>query len=216
MAESKAEAPKAEAPKAEAPKAQGFGSKLDEAKAKTEEKDREKKQVARARVNREEKLKSAYAKGEGMTLGEAIDGFMRSADNELMAGQTAIAAITQVLGYEGWADMTNAGSNGNLAPVWARREEIRKGIARRAFLAGHANKDMPWSRLCRLQREYLSGGNKNTREPKPVSTVAKAMLTSLYRKYERIEEPTEAELAIGRKVGQMLIADFKVDLSTIK
>lgn len=207
---------KAEAPEAEAPKAQGYGSKLDAALAKTAEKDREKRQVARARVNREEKLEASHAKGEEMPLDEAISAYMRAADGELMAGKTIIAAITQVLDYKGWADMTSATSTGNLRGVWERREEIRKGISRRAFLAGHSNRDSHWSRLCKLQRDHLSGGVKDTKEPKPVSTVAKAMLTSLYRKYEKIEDPSEAELVIGRKFGEMLIADFKVDLSTIK
>lgn len=201
-----------ETPKVEAPTT--FGSKLDAAKKTTEEKDREKKQVARARERLEERLDAAYAKGEGMTLDAAIDLFMRTADNELYSGKAAIAAITTDLGYEGWADMTAATSTGSLRSVWERRELIRKAIARKAFLAGHANKDSRWSRLCKIMRDHL--GDKGTREPKPIAAVAKTVIVSLYKKYEKIENPSEAQLAIGMKLGQMLIADFKVDLSTIK
>ena len=223
MAESKAEAPKAEAPKAEAPKAQGFGSKLDEAKAKTEAKEALMRSVAKIQVKDASQLEKAL---EEEILEQSIHAFA----HEFKKGESKAAIVwTQIrkdletrfgLSEEQssiWYTYTSANCRGNERGIWERLEYIRKEVQAAAKSRGVDGVDMPWKHIRdygRRQKAKETGGTPRT--SKPLDERQKKLLTTLYTAGMKEERPTDLEFEVNDAIGLILRDKFKLVLADLE
>lgn len=92
-------------------------------------------------------------------------------------------------------------------------EERKRCQADYAAKYGAEGQNMPWSRAKKIAKALREGSEP--RAGKPLDETQKATLTALYKKAMKEERPTEAELAVNDAIGRLLIAAFKIDLSTL-
>lgn len=91
--------------------------------------------------------------------------------------------------------------------------ERKRCAADYAAKYGEEGKNMPWSRAKAIARALREHGE--TRPGKPLDTKQKAALVTLYKACMKEERATEAELQVNDAIGRILMAHFKVDLSTL-
>ena len=72
---------------------------------------------------------------------------------------------------------------------------------------------MPWSRAKAIAKALREGNEP--RAGKPLDARQKATLLGLYKAAMKEERPTEEELNVNDAIGRILIANFKIDLSTL-
>ena len=107
----------------------------------------------------------------------------------------------------------NCRTDNEKAHLAAIEEERKRCSSDYAAKYGEEGKNMPWSRAKAIAKGMREGSEP--RAGKPLDETQKAVLTSLYKKAMKEERPTEAELAVNDAIGRLLIAAFKIDLSTL-
>ena len=107
----------------------------------------------------------------------------------------------------------NSRTDNEKAHLSAIEEERKRCAAEYATKYGEEGKNMPWSRAKAIAKALREGGEP--RPAKPLDVKQKATLTSLYKACMKEERATEQELQVNDAIGRILIAAFKIDLSTL-
>lgn len=108
----------------------------------------------------------------------------------------------------------NARSDNEKA-LFAAIEQERKACQSRAIERGLSNKDKAWSAAKAISRERFYGENPRNTNAKPLDAVQCEVLSKLYKKAMKEERPTDMECDVNAKIGELLVAFFKVDLSKL-
>lgn len=103
----------------------------------------------------------------------------------------------------------------NEKAVFARLETYRKNCQDLSLAKGLSNINKPWSDAKRVQKEKNLGGRPNERNKKPMDERFHDGLRKLYRAWMKEEKFTDQEEAVGRWLGEGLMAFFKEDLSKL-
>lgn len=103
----------------------------------------------------------------------------------------------------------------NEKALFAAIEQERKACQARSLERGLSNRDKAWSEAKKISRDRLYGEQGRTPNAKSLDKVQLEVLTKLYKKAMREERPTDEELNVNAKVGELLVTYFKVDLSKL-
>lgn len=107
----------------------------------------------------------------------------------------------------------NSRTDNEKAHFAAIDEERRACAAAYEAKYGEKGKNMPWSRAKAVAKALREGGEP--RVGKPLDQHQKTTLVALYRKGMREERPTDGECDVNIAIGEILVAKFNVDLSSL-
>ena len=115
-----------------------------------------------------------------------------------------------------WSAFTPANCRSdNEKAILARIETYRKQVQELALVKGLANINKPWSDMRRVAIDLFQGGKPRERVAVALDAKQKKGLTALYKAGMKEERQTPEEEALNVAIGELLIAYFKVDLSTL-
>jgi len=148
-----------------------------------------------------------------LTTNEAMHKYVYSQGQMQGLARVMYHKIAEETGMRDWPTLTAANARGNERAVWDKLEELRKIVYKAADERGLVNKDKPWSDIKAIWKKANPDSVK--REAKSVETRYKASYIALYKAGMKEQRPTERELELNRETGRLLMAFWKVDLSTL-
>ena len=149
-----------------------------------------------------------------LTLDEARTNVVRDTGKASGAARVYAHALIERFGADYYTfTAANCRTDNEKAHLAAIEEERKRCAAEYATKFGEEGKNMPWSRAKAVAKQLREGGEP--RPGKPLDEKQKASLTSLYKAGMKEERATEQELQVNDAIGRILIAAFKVDLSTL-
>jgi len=185
-------------------------SVADKAKIKANAAKYKTRKAAAVKAQNDKSVEALIAK---LTANEAMTAYVR--DYGKMEGMARVMAhkIADETGMRDWYTLTSANARGNERAVWDKLEELRKIVEAAAEAKGLSNKYAPWAAIKKIAK--AGDPNSTKREAKALQVIQKNGLTALYKSGMREQRPTEGELSVNDQIGRLLIAAFKVDLSTL-
>ena len=169
------------------------------------------KRAAAAKAKAATSLTTTLAK---LTTNQALHKYVFDHDRMASSARVMFHKIAQETGMRDWHTLTSANARGNERAVWDKLEEMRKIMQAAAKAKNpNGNIDKPWSDCKAIGRQ--DNPDSVRREGKSIETRYKLQMTALYRAGMKEQRMTERELAINADAGRMLIAYWKIDLSTL-
>ena len=147
-----------------------------------------------------------------LTTNEALYAYVNSQDKMQGLARVMFHKIADETGMRDWPTLSAANARGNERAVWDKLEEMRKIMQAASEAKGLVNKDKPWSDIKAIWKKANPDSVK--REAKALEVKQKNGLVALYKAGMKEQRPTEGELSVNDQIGRLLVAAFKVDLST--
>ena len=148
-----------------------------------------------------------------LTTNDALHAYVNSQDKMQGLARVMFHKIADETGMRDWPTLTAANARGNERAVWDKLEEMRKIMQSASEAKGLVNKDKPWSDIKAIWKKANPDSVK--REAKALEVKQKNGLVALYKAGMKEQRPTEGELSVNDQIGRLLVAAFKVDLSTL-
>ena len=149
------------------------------------------------------------------TLEEAREAAIAGAKAGESASRVYALKLEEVYGKDWFTWSAANARSDNEKALFAAIEQERKACQARAMERGLTNRDKAWSDAKAVSRGRFYGDNPRQANLKSLDATQLEVLTKLYKKAMKEERPTDMECDVNAKIGELLVAYFKVDLTKL-
>ena len=149
------------------------------------------------------------------SLDDAREAAITGAKSSEAASRVYALKLEETFGKDWFTWSAANARSDNEKALFAAIEQERKTCQARAMERGLTNRDKAWSDAKAISRARFYGDNPRQANVKSLDKHQLEILTKLYKKAMKEERPTDAECDVNTKIGELLVAYFKVDLTKL-